>query len=74
MLTRLADKQNITELNAIDDVLPLLFEHTVYKSYPDFLLETGEYGKLTRWLDRLTPYDLSKVDCHGCTSIHGCWT
>jgi hypothetical protein len=71
MLTRLADKQNITELNEIDDVLPLLFEHTVYKSYPDFLLETGEYGKLTRWLDRLTPYDLSKVDCHGCTSIHG---
>ncbi|MBP6724503.1 MAG: hypothetical protein KA137_06670 [Halioglobus sp.] len=70
MLTKLADRQGITAINEIDDVLPLLFEHTIYKSYPDFLLEKGEYGKLTRWLDRLTPYDLSKVDCSGCKSIH----
>ena len=60
MLTKLADKQGITSISTIDDILPLLFEHTIYKSYPGFLLETGEYGKLTRWLDRLTPYDLSK--------------
>ena len=52
-------------------MLPLLFEHTIYKSYPSFLLENGEYGKMTRWLDRLTPYDLSKVDCSGCDVIHG---
>ena len=71
MLTKLADKQNITSISEIDDVLPLLFEHTVYKSYPDFLLEKGDYDKMTKWLDRLTPYDLSKVDCSGCTSIHG---
>ncbi len=71
MLQKLADKQNITSLSEIDDVLPLLFEHTVYKSYPSFLLEKGDYGKMTKWLDRLTPYDLSKVDCSGCTSIHG---
>jgi len=71
MLTKLADKQGITGISQIDDVLPLLFEHTIYKSYPDFLLEKGEYGKLTRWLDRLTPYDLSKLDCSGCESIHG---
>jgi hypothetical protein len=71
MLTKLADKQGITAISEIDDVLPLLFEHTIYKSYPDFLLESGQYGKMTRWLDRLTPYDLSKVDCSGCESIHG---
>ncbi|MCB1687336.1 MAG: hypothetical protein KDI33_02570, partial [Halioglobus sp.] len=70
MLTKLADRQDITELHAIDDVLPLLFEHTIYKSYPGFLLEKSEYDKLTRWLDRLTPYDLSGVDCSGCTTIH----
>jgi hypothetical protein len=71
MLKKLADSQGITRIDDIDDVLPLLFEHTVYKSYPSFLLENGEYGKMTRWLDRLTPYDLSKVDCSGCSSIHG---
>lgn len=71
MLTKLAEKQNITSISEIDDVLPLLFEHTIYKSYPSFLLENGEFGKMTRWLDRLTPYDLSKVDCSGCETIHG---
>jgi hypothetical protein len=71
MLTKLAEKQNITSISEIDDVLPLLFEHTIYKSYPSFLLENGEFGKMTRWLDRLTPYDLSKVDCSGCDTIHG---
>ena len=70
MLTKLAEKQNITSISDIDDVLPLLFEHTIYKSYPDFLLEKGDYGKMTKWLDRLTPYDLSRVDCSGCSSIH----
>ena len=70
MLTKLAERQNIASISEISDVLPLMFEHTIYKSYPTFLLEKGQFGKLTRWLDRLTPYDLSRVDCSGCHSIH----
>ncbi len=71
MLTKLADKQDIAAISEIDDVLPLLFEHTIYKSYPGFLLENGQYDKLTTWLDRLTPHDLSRVDASGCDTIHG---
>jgi hypothetical protein len=70
MLTKLADKQDITSISEIDDVLPLMFEHNVYKSYPSFLLETGDYAKLTQWLNRLTPYDISGLDCSACDSIH----
>ena len=70
MLTKLAGRQGITSISEIDDVLPLLFEHNVYKSYPSFLLEKGDYGKLTQWLNRLTPHDLSDLDCSGCDSIH----
>ena len=33
------------------------------------LLAKQRFGQLTKWLDRLTPYDLSEVDAAGCTSI-----
>ena len=69
-LSKLADRQGITSISEIDDVLPLLFEHTIYKSYPTYLLEKGQFDKLTTWLNRLTPYDLSGVDASGCDSIH----
>lgn len=69
-LSKLADRQGIDRIDKLDDVLPLLFEHTMYKSYPTYLLEKSEFGKLTTWLNRLTPYDLSQVDASGCNSIH----
>lgn len=69
-LSKLADRQGITRVNAIEEVLPLMFEHTVYKSYPTYLLEKCQFDKLTTWLSRLTPYDLSHVDTAGCNSIH----
>ena len=69
-LSKLADRQGITSVREIDDVLPVLFEHTMYKSYPTYLLEKGQFDKLTTWLNRLTPHDLSQVDTSGCDSIH----
>ena len=69
-LSKLADRQGITRVGEFDEVLPVLFEHTMYKSYPSYLLEKGQFGKLTTWLDRLTPHDLSRLDTSGCESIH----
>ncbi len=69
-LSKLADRQGITRVGEFNEVLPLLFEHTVYKSYPTYLLEKGQFDKLTTWLNRLTPHDLSQVDSSGCDSLH----
>jgi hypothetical protein len=69
-LSKLAGRQGITRVGDFDEVLPLLFEHTIYKSYPTYLLEKGQFDRLTTWLSRLTVHDLSKVDASGCTSIH----
>ncbi|MBX7432215.1 hypothetical protein JDV09_08845 [Mycobacterium sp. Y57] len=68
-LSKLADRQGITRVGEIDEVHPLLFEHTIYKSYPTYLLEKGQFDKLTIWLNRLTPHDLSGVDATHCDSI-----
>ena len=68
-LGKLADLQGIDQLSTLNDVAPLLFQHTVYKSYPISLLEKGRFDLLTRWLGGLTVHDLSKVDVSGCDSI-----
>jgi hypothetical protein len=68
-LTTMADELGVQQIDAIDDVVPLLFQHSVYKSYPQALLEKSRFGHLTRWLDRLTPCDLSQVDADACDTI-----
>jgi len=68
-LTVMADELGIKEISEADDVVPLLFQHSVYKSYPASLLEKNRFGHLTRWLDRLTTHDLSGVDVSECDGI-----
>jgi hypothetical protein len=69
VLAKLAEAQAITHLRTLDDAAPLLFTHDIYKSYPVSLLAKQRFDQLTRWLDRLTPYDLSGLDVSGCGSI-----
>ncbi|RYD90334.1 MAG: hypothetical protein EOP61_29795, partial [Sphingomonadales bacterium] len=69
MLQRLADAQEVEAIGDFDDVVPLLFEHTVYKSYPASLLSQGKFDKLTSWMQKLTTHDLSKVDTKGCEGV-----
>ena len=68
-LARLAEEQGIETINALDDVVPLLFPHTVYKSYPLSFLEQGRFDRLTKWLASLTTTDLSGVDVSGVETI-----
>jgi hypothetical protein len=65
----LAEEQGIDRLRSVDDLAPLLFEHSVYKSYPVSLLERSRFDHLARWLDRLTSHNLGGVDARGCEGI-----
>ena len=69
ILRKLADKQGITELAEFDDVVPLMFAHTAFKSYPASLLTNKRFDMLAQWLDRQTVYDLSQVDLDGCSGL-----
>jgi hypothetical protein len=68
-LSKLADNQGVTEINTLDDLVPVLFKHTVYKSYPLSLLERNQFDRLTGWLDQLTIHDLSSIDASGVERI-----
>lgn len=65
VLDRLGSEQGIDDIQRIEDVAPLLFAHTVYKSYPMSYLERGQFDRLTRWLNGLTAEDISHVDASG---------
>jgi len=69
MLAKLADAQGISQFATLDDAAPLLFTHDIYKSYPASLLARQRFDQLTKWLSRLTPYDLSGFDASSCASI-----
>ncbi|MDT5200782.1 MAG: hypothetical protein QOH34_2304 [Mycobacterium sp.] len=69
MLHKLADRLGITALDNFNDVVPLFFSHTAFKSYPAALIDKKRFDLMTRWLDKLTSYDLSGVDTAGCSGI-----
>lgn len=60
-LAALADAARIREIRSLADVTPLLFPHSFYKSYDDYLLDYGCYNDLTDWTQKLTTVDLSGV-------------
>ncbi|MGE3693347.1 MAG: hypothetical protein AB7F98_18375 [Novosphingobium sp.] len=68
-LAKFVDAQGIGTIDTLDDGARVLFNHDVYKSYPVSLLAKSRFDQLTKWLDRLTPYDLSGLDVSACQSI-----
>lgn len=69
ILQRLANSVGVERIDTLEDVLPMLFDHATYKSYPAVLLDKGRYKQLTAWLDKLTVHDLSGVDVSGCRNL-----
>lgn len=69
MLGAMAAAQDLRRIEALDDVVPVMFPHTIYKSYPVSLLEKNRYGQLTKWFGKLTNIDLSAVPVANCDGI-----
>lgn len=68
-LRKLSAIQGVSEINDLDDAASILFQHTVYKSYPMPFLENGRFDALTKWFSQLTTVDLSDVDAKGCELV-----
>ena len=68
-LKMLADRQRVAAIAELGDVVPLLFDHAIYKSYPSRLILDRNFVHLTSWLSRLTTCDLSRVDAAACESL-----
>ena len=68
VLRQRADDQGVKEIRSLDDLVPVLFPHTVYKSYPAQLVEQGRWAQMNRWLDSVSAHRVD-VDVTGVTDV-----
>nr|WP_248324786.1 hypothetical protein [Caballeronia sp. Sq4a] len=72
-LKKLADGEGIESVDEFDDIVPLLFEHTMYKSYPPSLLEKKQFAQINRWIGKLVTPELAEAiaaaDVSRCTGL-----
>src|SRR6266404_1266588 len=62
LVGRRAEDAGITEVRSLADLVPLLFAHTTYKSYPISFVEQGRWDRMLLWLNTLSVADTTKVD------------
>jgi len=68
-LKRLAEVNHITDISELNALVPLLFPHTAYKSYPLSLIDNARFAQLTHWLNDYTVHDLSGLDVSRCETL-----
>ncbi len=62
ILDRRARDAGVSEIRSMHDLVPLLFVHTNYKSYPETFLDKGQWGHMNQWLQTLTSHAVEGVE------------
>ena len=69
LLAKRAEDAGVTRIEDFDDLVPLLFPHTAYKSYPQSLYDKGNWSRMLQWLNTLSVDDVSDVDVAGVADV-----
>ncbi|UGQ11195.1 hypothetical protein LO772_31065 [Yinghuangia sp. ASG 101] len=69
VLRRRAQEAGIESIGSVDDLVPLLFSHTAYKSYPQSFVDQGRWDRMLQWLQTLSADDVTGVDVEGVTDV-----
>lgn len=68
-LDKRATETGIDEIRTLDDVVPLLFAHTNYKSYPEAFIDAGKWQHMNVWLRTLCTYPTDDIDVEGVRDV-----
>lgn len=68
ILDRRAADTGVDEIAGHEDIVPLLFAHTNYKSYPDAFVDKGQWPMMNRWLGTLSSREVD-VDVEGVRDV-----
>ena len=60
LLRERADEEGVTRIRSLEELVPVLFPHTVYKSYPDSAVDRGKWKQMNRWLDSLSTHRVDR--------------
>jgi hypothetical protein len=69
LLRRRADEAGISKITSFDQLVPLLFAHTVYKSYPQSFIDNNRWDRLLQWLGALSVDRTDNVDIAGVNDL-----
>ncbi|MDB5968037.1 MAG: hypothetical protein JWQ90_487 [Hydrocarboniphaga sp.] len=69
LVKKRADDAGITRIRGFADLVPLLFPHTTYKSYPQSFIDKGQWPRMQQWLNALSVDDVMKVDLSGVVTV-----
>jgi hypothetical protein len=69
ILDRRARDMGVEAIRSLSDLVPMLFSHTTYKSYPTALVENGRWDLLLKWLSTLSAVPIDRVDLAGVMDI-----
>jgi hypothetical protein len=62
LLSHRAKETGVNEVRGLDDVVPLLFAHTSYKSYPEAWFTEGRWDRMGQWLNSLTTSPIPAIE------------
>ncbi len=68
VLDRRATDEGIDAIRTTADLIPLLFAHTNYKSYPESFIDKGQWANMNRWLQTLSTRPVD-VDVDGVEDV-----
>src|ERR1700727_288665 len=69
LLAHRAREAGTAEIRSREDMVPLLFPHTVYKSYPKSFLIEERWDRLGKWLGTVSPYPVGPIETSDVTDI-----
>ena len=58
LVRKRVEDAGLKEIRSFEDLVPLLFAHTVYKSYPQSFIDQGRWTRMLQWLDTLSVEDV----------------
>jgi hypothetical protein len=69
VLEKRAKDSGINAIRSLDDMVPLLFSHTNYKSYPASFLAQKRWKQLLQWLSLISTPNYDDVDVEGIADV-----
>jgi hypothetical protein len=68
-LDKRAREMGVNEIRSLNDVVPLLFAHTNYKSYPEAFIDASQWKHMNLWLRTLSTYPTDNIDVEGARDV-----
>jgi hypothetical protein len=65
VLAKLCESTGVHAVSSLDEIVPLLFAHSNYKSYPTTLVTKGKWSGMNSWLDTVSTQRVKGLDVEG---------